>query len=548
MPDIFLSYTREDQVTAQRFAEAFEAQGFSVWWDATLRSGEAYDQVTEEALRTAKAVVVLWSPRSVGSRWVRAEATVADQNKTLTPVMIEACRRPVMFELTQTADLAHWKGEAGDKVWLAFLDDLSRKIGRDTAELVKAEPAAATSAGPALVAVLPFAYRGGDPDLELLAEDLTEEFTRQLADYSAFNVIGAATMAAWRGRASDHRALRGELSAAYALEGKLQQAGETLRLTVQLTETAAGAVLKSSRHGGKRAEIEAEPDEFLVTVATEIGEQIDEVESKRALTKTGPLSAWDHLLRAMNYRRTQGSDSARFMLEEAERAVAAAPNVGLAHAALAFALSVPASGLGRDLEAATAEEIRAHLRRAMQLDGDNPAVIVALLPSYALLGEIETCLGLARRVMQLSPRSPRARFWLGVILASIGRTSEAIPILVEYEHLTRVDMNRPIALYNLGMSYLLEGRLNEADAALDRALVIDPDLHLALKWKAIVMARQGKEEAAIRTIRRIKELEPEMSLEQHVRQTLRSRKLGDLADEPVAILRRLWKATEADAC
>jgi hypothetical protein len=56
-PDIFLSYTREDQATAQRFAEAFEAQGFSVWWDVTLRSSEAYDQVTEDALRTAKAGV-----------------------------------------------------------------------------------------------------------------------------------------------------------------------------------------------------------------------------------------------------------------------------------------------------------------------------------------------------------------------------------------------------------------------------------------------------------------------------------------------------------
>ena len=56
---IFLSYTREDQATAKRFAEAFEMQGFSVWWDVTLRSGEAYDEVTEQALRNAKAVVVL---------------------------------------------------------------------------------------------------------------------------------------------------------------------------------------------------------------------------------------------------------------------------------------------------------------------------------------------------------------------------------------------------------------------------------------------------------------------------------------------------------
>src|SRR6516165_7318142 len=123
MPDIFLSYTREDQATAQRFAEAFEAQGFSVWWDVTLRSGETYDQVTEEALRSARAVVVLWSTKSVLSRWVRAEATLADRNRTLVPAMIEPCDRPIMFELTQTADLSRWQGDGGDPAWRGFLAD-----------------------------------------------------------------------------------------------------------------------------------------------------------------------------------------------------------------------------------------------------------------------------------------------------------------------------------------------------------------------------------------------------------------------------------------
>ncbi len=55
MSDIFLSYNREDQATARRFAEAFERHGFKVWWDTTLRAGEAYDQVTEKALKEAKA-------------------------------------------------------------------------------------------------------------------------------------------------------------------------------------------------------------------------------------------------------------------------------------------------------------------------------------------------------------------------------------------------------------------------------------------------------------------------------------------------------------
>jgi hypothetical protein len=127
-PDIFLSYNREDKAIAKRYADAFVAQGFDVWWDVTLRAGEAYDEVTEAALRTAKAVVVLWSKRSVVSRWVRAEATLGDRNGRLVPAMIEPCERPVMFELTQTAELGHWKGEADDPAWLDFLSDVWRFV------------------------------------------------------------------------------------------------------------------------------------------------------------------------------------------------------------------------------------------------------------------------------------------------------------------------------------------------------------------------------------------------------------------------------------
>ncbi len=156
MPDIFLSYSREDQATARRFAQGLEREGFDVWWDATLHSGEAYDQVTEKALREARAVVVLWSKTSVDSRWVRAEATTADRNKTLVPVMIEDCQRPVMFELTHTADLSKWKGDANDPVWQAYVADVRRFVhkGRSRfadavasgARLTRGQSAAAASA------------------------------------------------------------------------------------------------------------------------------------------------------------------------------------------------------------------------------------------------------------------------------------------------------------------------------------------------------------------------------------------------------------------
>lgn len=142
--DIFLSYARADRGTARMFAQALAEEGFSVWWDASLHSGETFDEVIERNLREAKAVIVLWSPRSVASRWVRAEATLADRRHKLVPAIIEPCDRPIVFELTHTADLSEWTGDITDIHWRTFLDDLHRLVdtGKDAEIPPTARPAA----------------------------------------------------------------------------------------------------------------------------------------------------------------------------------------------------------------------------------------------------------------------------------------------------------------------------------------------------------------------------------------------------------------------
>jgi len=130
VPDVFISYNREDRDRASVIASALEAEGFSVWWDAALRAGETYDEVTEQNLRTAGAVVVLWSKRSSNSKWVRAEATVGERSSTLVPALIEDCERPIRFELVQTADLRHWRGDRNDPHWRAFMQDVRTAITR----------------------------------------------------------------------------------------------------------------------------------------------------------------------------------------------------------------------------------------------------------------------------------------------------------------------------------------------------------------------------------------------------------------------------------
>jgi hypothetical protein len=124
MADVFISYKSEDRTAAKLFAEALMAEGVSVWWDPVLRTGETYDEVIERNLREAALVVVLWSPRSAKSKWVRAEATIGERKGGLLPVLIEACDRPIAFELVQTANLAGWAGGRDDARWADFMADL----------------------------------------------------------------------------------------------------------------------------------------------------------------------------------------------------------------------------------------------------------------------------------------------------------------------------------------------------------------------------------------------------------------------------------------
>lgn len=135
MADVFISYKSDDRAAASLYSDALTAEGFSVWWDPVLRTGETYDEVIERNLREAAIVVVLWSPRSVRSKWVRAEATIGERKGGLLPILIEACDRPIAFELTQTADLCGWTGDRADARWIDFVNDLRAALAKGKADV-----------------------------------------------------------------------------------------------------------------------------------------------------------------------------------------------------------------------------------------------------------------------------------------------------------------------------------------------------------------------------------------------------------------------------
>jgi adenylate cyclase len=276
MSDVFISYARENADTARRFASGFEAAGFSVWWDDALRSGEAFDESIERALREAKAVVVLWSTSSVASRWVRAEATQADRNRTLVPVTIESCQRPIIFELTHTADLSHWTGNADDRAWRGLLADVRRLVEAQAAPLSVQSGAAGnaidTSAGappqaarPGVV-ILPFVNMSGDPEQEYFSDGVTEDIITDLGRVSALSVASRNSAFSYKGKTAAPAQIARALRVTHVLEGSVRKSGNRVRITAQLLEAATDTQIWAERYDRTLDYIFAIQDEISTSI------------------------------------------------------------------------------------------------------------------------------------------------------------------------------------------------------------------------------------------------------------------------------------------
>jgi hypothetical protein len=112
MSDIFISYARADKERAERLAEAFSRQGWSVWWDREIPPGKSFDETIENALMSARCVIVLWSKDSVSSRWVKTEAAEGAARGILVPALIDNVQIPLEFKRIEAADLSDWHGDS----------------------------------------------------------------------------------------------------------------------------------------------------------------------------------------------------------------------------------------------------------------------------------------------------------------------------------------------------------------------------------------------------------------------------------------------------
>lgn len=132
MADVLISYASEDRDRVRPLAQALEGRGFSIWWDRALASGQDYAEVIERELKSAKAVIVVWTRASVASTYVRDEAGRARDQGRLLPVMLDPVQPPLGFGSFQADDFTKWNGQRNAAQVQILEESIKAKLsGRD---------------------------------------------------------------------------------------------------------------------------------------------------------------------------------------------------------------------------------------------------------------------------------------------------------------------------------------------------------------------------------------------------------------------------------
>ncbi|MEM7537941.1 MAG: TIR domain-containing protein [Chloroflexota bacterium] len=130
MSHIFISHATADDAFVTALRQQLEAHNLQTWVDSrNLRGGDALDAVITEAIQSARAMLVVISPQTINSIWVRTEislglSTEAQLNAQVNPLSVELVeaecplRQAQGTELTpksQGAEQLHAQGKQNDK-------------------------------------------------------------------------------------------------------------------------------------------------------------------------------------------------------------------------------------------------------------------------------------------------------------------------------------------------------------------------------------------------------------------------------------------------
>jgi adenylate cyclase len=347
---------------------------------------------------------------------------------------------------------------------LSRLDRASESgVPRTGAHVTAPSPIDAALGRPS-IAVLPFREDGENETDSYFGNGIVEDIVGAFASLHELLVISRSSTIRYRGTRVDVCEVGRDLSVTYALSGSVRRAGQRLRVSVELAETARGAVVWASHFDGSSEDLFALQDQIAGRVVSTIAPQVREAELRRALRKRpDSMEAYDCVLRALAliYRlKPDDFAEARTWLE---KATALDPGYATPYALLAIWHSIRfGQGWSSDPAADQAEVMRLASAAVERDSFDAMALALCGHAKSILLHEFDEAIALFDRALAASPNSAIAWIRSSPTYSYLGDGREAIRRAEQGLRLSPFDPHIFFAHSILGLGYYVTGDYEEA--------------------------------------------------------------------------------------
>jgi TolB-like protein len=364
------------------------------------------------------------------------------------------------------------------------------------------------------LAVLPFQNMTGDVEQDYFVDGMVEEIITALSRIRWLFVIARNSSFAYRGKAIDVRQIARELGVRYVLEGSVRKAGNRVRITGQLIDTASGAHIWADRFDGLLDDIFELQDQVASNVAGVIEPTLRKAEFDRARRKpTESLDAYDLYLRALALRDTHTDESIAEAIGLLKRALAIDPNYAPAKALIGWSrIHQGSHGSSPASEAEKAEAV-ALARQALDGGKDDPDTLwMASFTLMAFAGQRDVAAAAVDRALTLNPNCALAWAVRGYVSLGLDQNGPAIEALERAMRLSPLDSLRRGFTNGIASAHLRERRYEQALDWAEQTLREEPDYRVTLVNKAVASAYLDQMEQARGAVRQMIEAQPGLTI------------------------------------
>jgi non-specific serine/threonine protein kinase len=319
-----------------------------------------------------------------------------------------------------------------------------RLTGTAPAEPAGARPPAKPVQKKKTVAVLYFENLSGAKEDEYFRDGMTEDIVTELSKIARLEIYPRSEMLQFRDKPATAPEVGEKLGATYVLEGSIRRAGNRLRITTQLVESATRHSVWAERYDRQMEDVFAIQEEISLSIAKALEITLSPQEEKVIGRKpTVNPQAYDFFLRGRNYLRQRQFEYALAMYEEA---IKLDPNFALAHAGIAHVW-----GGMHEFRSPDAEYIKKGLAacsKAEWLAADLPDVLSARARIEYAQQHYDNAISLARSAVAQQPECEGAHDVLGRALFSAGRYEEGAALADSALEIVSNDYNALVPLIN----------------------------------------------------------------------------------------------------